>query len=683
MAKDANPYANPNAPYNVERSASGKLTERLVNTPRTITAVPREVMEDTAVTSIRDLARQTPGVTLGFGEGGNAFGDRIYIRGFDARGDIYVDGIRDPGNASREVFAVEQIEIYKGPASSIAGRGTAGGAINIITKKPNEEQNFYNVSTMFGTDHTIRTTVDVNQVISSGLAVRGNLLFHDAEVAGRDVVEDQRWGGFMSAAIRPSEDLKLTLDYYRYRTDGIPDFGVPLNKATLQPWPESGVPRSNWYGNADRDFMKNEQDIFTATAEVRLSENAKLTNRTRVGSTLVDYIATAPNAVDGAGQVSTGSPNRYQEANLVANQTDLTVKLDTLGLKHTVVAGVEVSREEVSRFSYSGLTSGKQDLYNPNPHPVWSGIIPPRTWSYDATIDTKAAYLLDTIKLNPQWSINGGVRLDHFERSQEASTAANTASREDTMWNWHAGIVYKPVPIASIYAAYGTSSNPVGSELDATGVDYGGLTGSIASLDPEQNTSFELGTKWELFNGRLLATAALFQTDKEHAREAGVGGNPNPTSTGAYRIRGIELGVQGNVTERWSVFGGLVVMETEVTDSSTPAWIGRELANVPTTQFSLLSKYKLTDKLTVGAQATYANETYAGLLAKSDAGYFLPSHWRFDALAEYKFTDSFSAQVNVVNLTNEVYYDALYRSASPFVFVAPGRAAYLTLNWKY
>ena len=271
QAKDANPYADPKAPFKVDRSGSGKFTEPLVDTPRTVTAIPKQVIDDTAVKSVRELARQVPGVTLGFGEGGNAFGDRIYIRGFDARGDIFVDGIRDPGNASREVFSVQQVEIYKGPASSISGRSTAGGAVNIVSKNPNETESFFNLSQMFGTDRTFRTVVDMNQVVGPGLAVRGSFLFHNGEVAGRDIVEDQRWAGFLSAAMKVSENLKVTLDYYRYRTDGIPDFGVPLNTSAKLPWTETGLPHGTWYGNADRDFMKNKQDVVTATVEAKLS----------------------------------------------------------------------------------------------------------------------------------------------------------------------------------------------------------------------------------------------------------------------------------------------------------------------------------------------------------------------------------------------------------------------------
>jgi catecholate siderophore receptor len=700
--KIANPYADPAAPYKVDQSASTKLTEPLLNTPKTVTTIPKEVIEDKAATSIRELARQTPGVTLGFAEGGNAFGDRIYIRGFDARGDVFVDGMRDPGNSSRETFAVEQIEILKGPSATIAGRGVTGGALNIITKKPNENHNFFDVSTMVGTDSTFRTTVDVNQVISSGAAVRANLLFHDSHVAERDDhVQDERWGGFISTVLKPTDAFKITLDYYRYRTDGVPDWGVPFDPRTKLPVTETaGVARTTWYGNANpgRDFMKNEADIVTGTAEWKLSDNAKLTSKMRWGQTLVNYLASSTEETTiGANPgnpalwtTTVHNPNRRQQTDLLGNQTDLTLKFNTFGLGHTVVAGVEISREEVTQQSYTGqVNKPLVDLFDPvavapNPNGPF-GLTSP----INRVVDTKAAYLLDTVKLTPQWSINGGIRVDNFERNDSGPVNANpnndpNGARSDTLFNWNVGIVYKPLPIASIYAAYATSANPAGNELDATGVDYGGLSTPLANLAPERNTGIEVGTKWELFNRHLLATAALFQTEKENAREAAVAGGTNPpTSTGAYRIRGFELGAQGKITERWSVYGGLVVMETEVTKSSNPNFIGRRLANVPLNQFNLLTKYKLTDKLTIGGQAIYSSEVYGGVLAVTDDFFHIPAHWRFDALAEYEFSKNVSLQLNVVNLTNELYYDALYRNNMPFAFVAPGRAGYLTLNVKY
>jgi catecholate siderophore receptor len=305
------------------------------------------------------------------------------------------------------------------------------------------------------------------------------------------------------------------------------------------------------------------------------------------------------------------------------------------------------------------------------------------------TVDTRAAFLLDTVKLGEQWILNGGVRLDHYSQVETGPVNANAnsnpnASREDQLVNWNVGIVYKPLPTGSIYAAYATSSNPVGSELDATGVDYGGLSAATAILSPTKSQAAEVGTKWELFNRHLLATAALFQTEMQNARESSpLGGTNPPTATGAYRVRGAELSLQGKITEKWSVYGGLVIMTTEVLESNNPDFVGRRLANVPLDQFNLLTRYQLTDKLAVGGQAIYSGDVYSGVFAADNTGNHIPAHWRFDLLSEYKFTEHFEVKLNVVNITNELYYDALYRSATPFAFVAPGRAGYLTLNWKY
>jgi catecholate siderophore receptor len=693
QAKDANPYANPNAPYNVERSGSGKLTEPLAKTPRTVSVIPQEVIEDKGVTSIRELARQTPGVSIGFAEGGSAFGDAVYIRGFKANNDYFVDSMRDPGNGSREIFAVQQVEIYKGPSGSIAGRGTPGGAVNIITKKPNEEYNFYNLSTMFGTDHTFRTWTDINQVITPNFAVRANLMYNHNEVANRDFAEDERWGGQFAATWRLTETFKVTLDYYRLRSDGIPDWGVPINRTTLVPWTENGLPRSTWYGNINRDYMKTEADIVTAKAEWKVMPGITITSQTRMGQNSVDYIASTPRPlVPPPDNLNINNAQRYQEVDLFAHQTDATFKFTTGAWKHTLVTGVEFSRDEVGRYNNVKLdgtalaTVTNVPIFNPDPNR------PPqphkRAFVYDATVDTKAAYIQDTIKLNEFWTINGGVRVDNFSREQVAATAAQTATREDTLVSYNLGVAFHPFPNATFYAAMATAANPIGSELDSTGATYSGLTNGTSILDPEEITGIEVGTKWQLFNKRLLATAALFQTEKRNARENNSACNDvtqvcTAASTGAYRVRGFELGAAGNITEHWSIYGGLVVMETEVTESANPAFVGRRMANIPSVQFSLLSKYRLTENLTVGGQAIYSSEVYNGFFAAGLEGYHTVPYWRFDALAEYKFTDHFSAQLNVINLTNELYYDALYQQNNAFVYVAPGRAAYLTLNWKY
>lgn len=693
-----NPYADPDAEYKINASANTKLTEPLLDTPRTVTTVPKEVLEDQKVTSLRDLARTTPGVTIGTGEGGNAFGDVLFIRGFKSSNDAYIDGIRDPGVVVRENFMIEQVEILKGPSSSISGRGTTGGAINVVTKKPQGED-FAEVSTTIGTDSTRRVTADINEAFNDTFAIRANGMWQESDVAGRDDVYDDRWGGAISAMWKPSDSFRLTADYYHLDISAMPDWGVPWDGTNGRPYTESGLPRDTFYGVLSRDFLDGNQDIATLTAEIAISDNAVLTSKLRYGETLNHYIVSIPRITDSMDpdapngeQVSVGAQSRKQSNQIVANQTDITTRFLTGGVHHTLVTGVEVSRESISRRNYQGLdleTFGADttdgcfvSIFNPDTTSCGLAGTPTLQRQADVQVDTKSIYLLDTMRFGPQWMFTGGVRIDDYEIELDNYSSNTSLDRQDTMFNWNAALTYKPASNGSIYFAYGTSTNPVGEELDAGGSAYGGLTPGTAPFAPERNKAYELGTKWELFDRNLLVSAALFQTTKENAREAtGRGANEVVTDSGEYRVRGIELSAAGKLTDALSIYGGLVLMDSEVLESRDPNNIGEKFANIAHTTFTMMAKYQLTDKLAVGGQATYQGEINAGSLAAN--GNVLPSYWRFDAMAEYQLTENIEIQVNGLNLTDETNYDALYRSGTPFVYIGPGRAGYVTINYKY
>jgi catecholate siderophore receptor len=715
-----NPYANPNAPYNVERSASGKFTEPLLNTPKTVTAVPKEVMEDQGVRDLRELARNVPGLTIGTAEGGNAFG-AFAVRGFKANNDIFMDGLRNPGNTVPDIFGIEQVEIYKGPSGGIAGRSTIGGAINLITKQPDLNFNHYELATTIGTDDTFRSTIDVNQVVTHDFAVRANLMYDQHDVSGRDITDSERWGGLLSATARVTEDLKVTLDYYHYTNEAIPDWGVPVltrsNAASLaagvpagaihKPITEFGYPRDMFVGMRGLDYFNERADIGTSIIQYKITEGLTLTNKSRIGESAVEYVATS---MEGIPDVH--HPNRDQTAEFYGNQTELNAKFTTGTFKHDVVAGLELSREKIHRSNITvtncydniapaasmGCPQGAVARPRPFPPNPYSPIdkITGRPWVYDATIDTAGLYILDTVHLSDQLIVNGGVRYDDFERDQVGLAAANTAKVQADLFSWNVGVVYKPIPISSFYAAYGTSESPIGSELDATGPEYNGLSAALVQVKPQEARAVEVGTKWELFDRRLLATAALFQTDVENART-----NPNANTIGTridrayageYRVRGIELGAAGNITKDWSVFGGLVLLDTEVlkSDDLNPQDVGRRLANIPLAQFSLMSRYQLTKDFALGGTATYGGEVYAGHLAANASNNHTVDWWRFDAFAEYEISKNWEIEVSGLNLTDELYYDAIYQAPGitgndngTFAFVAPGRAGYLTVKWKY
>jgi catecholate siderophore receptor len=756
LAADRDPYANPDAPYMATRvQASSKFPEPILNTPKSITVLTKDVLEDKNATTLKQAILSTAGVTLGTGEGGNAFGDRFFIRGFDARNDIFIDGVRDPGVSVRENFFTEQVEILRGPGSSFAGRGTTGGAINIVTKQATTEGSFYNMDTTFGTDKTKRVVLDVNQVISPTFAVRAGGLFQDAGVAGRDFVTDDRNGAFVATTWKPVDAVKVTADYVHTYLHGIPDFGVPYYRPGSPtagniytstaggPFPDFGSNRNNFYGFVNRDFFKVKQDIGTVNTEVHVTPDLVLSDKIRASRSVNDYIGTlaeSPIATIplSASTVTANPQSRYQVTSVLANQSEATYKFDTGGFRHTALGGVEVSRETSYIDKYTGLSSelttgtpftGSGSLSGVSVFAPQYTFLPFGTTPTLAglptnlSVDTKSVYAMDTANYRDLIILNGGIRFDDYTINSSGygsvggKNVFGTQSAEFGLPNFNLGLTLKPLPNGSVYAAYATSSNPVGAEFDGTSTAYGGLPpvlngGNVQIFGPEENKAIEVGTKWELFDRNLLLTAALFQTEKENAREAqnvssraaaaaiqgcsynlpaGSGNISCITAGAAYRIRGIDLGVGGKITDKWSVFGGLVLMQSEVTKSLAPSPqpllyatnVGLPLANVAHQSFSMLTKYQLNDIWELGGQAVYRSQIYGGTLLAANQGTSIPSYWRFDAFAEAKVDKHWTVKLFVNNIFNKLYYDALYQSATPFVLEAPGRAAYLVISARY
>ncbi|HVX75559.1 MAG TPA: TonB-dependent receptor [Bradyrhizobium sp.] len=746
LSADRDPYADAAAPYKVDHlQASGKFPEPLLNTPKTVTVIDKNVLQDENATSLKQAVLNTAGVTLGTGEGGNAFGDRFFVRGFDTRNDVFIDGVRDSGVSVRENFFTEQIEILRGPGSSFAGRGTTGGAINIVTKQATTEGSFYNMDTTFGTDATKRVTLDVNQVISPTLAVRAGGLFQDANVAGRNFTTDDRGGGFLALTWKPVDAVKVTADYIHTDIHGLPDFGVPYYRPSTSttaggPFPDFGVNRNSFYGFANRDFFSVQQDIGTLNTEVQINPDLVVSDKFRASHSVLNYIGTIPESPVltnplTASTLSANPQSRYQPTDVIDNQTEATYKFDTDGWHHTAVAGVEVSREISSIDKYAGLSSeavgsvfsGSGSLsgvsvFNPQytfipftSTPALTGL------PTKIAIDTTSGYLLDSANYRDFLILNGGIRYDDYNIKTSGFGTVNgvagtwgAQAADFGMPNFNLGLTLKPLPITSVYVAYATSSDPVGSEFDGTSAAYGGLApvlngNSNQIFGPMKNSAIEVGNKWELFDRHLLVSGALFQTDVTNAREsvnitsaanatpscpypAGTTGTVSCISAGAaYQIRGIDLEVAGKITDRWSVFGGLVLMKSEVTKSLVPpantalysSNVGLPLANIAHQSFSLLSKYQLNDTWELGGQAVYRSKIYGGTLLAANQGTSIPSFWRFDAFAEAKIDKHWTARFFVNNIFNKLYYLGLYQSAAPFVLEAPGRTAAVQISARF
>lgn len=711
--------------YQVEKASSPKYTAPLVDTPRSVTVIPQQVLKDTGALNMQDALRTVPGITFGAGEGGNPQGDRPFIRGFDAQGDTYLDGVRDTGSQSREIFAVENIEVSKGPNSAIGGRGAAGGSINLVSKKAHLGNSFDGGFT-WGSDQTQRYTLDGNYQFSDTAAGRLNLMSHESNVAGRDKVDYDRWGIAPSLAFGLGTDTRVNLDYYHLESNDTPDSGIPYTipkagsaaRTKSNPdKPYAGGDHSNFYG-LDRDFRKGRTDTATFAIEHDLSDSLTIKNTLRHGTSMQDYILTQPD--DSKGNVNNGSVwrranTRVSNTETTTNQTDLFGNFYVAGFKNSFSTGVEYTREEGQKSSYNvntdttprttnvapssnctpsmiGASSGYNctSLSNPTPNDPWNGAISRNYAGTDTKANTYALYVFDTLELSEQWLVNMGLRYDHFDTDYKTyNNAGTTTSKGDDTSEFvtgQFGVVYKPAPNGSIYASYATSATPPGNTLGEgqEGNPLGGTpdrNGNLlkSDMEPETTKNYEIGTKWDLLNDRLSLTADLFRTEKENARV-----QVDTTSyenAGKTRVQGIELSASGKITDKWQVFAGYAYMDSEQVDGGDlPANKinnGNELPNTPKNSASLWTTYQVTPKLTLGGGAFYVDDVY-GSVANTT---MVDSYVRYDAMAAYKLSKNVDLQLNVQNLTNETYYDKAF--STHFANQAAGRTALLSTNFHF
>ncbi|MFT0534049.1 TonB-dependent receptor [Castellaniella hirudinis] len=700
--------------YKVDEASQEKFTAPLLDTPKSVQIIPQAIIQDTNATSLEDVLRNSPGITFGAGEGGQPLADRPFIRGASSASNIYVDGIRDAGGQTREVFDLESVEVIRGADSALGGRGTGGGSIN-LTSKHAYLGNGASASLGIGTDKYLRATADGNWQFSDTSAFRLNVLGASGDFPGRDAVDYKNWGVAPTISFGLGTPTRVSLSYYHYQTKGMPDYGVPVirNTATREfPYmTDDGildVSRDTFYGLYDRDYRKTQADIGTIEIEHDFTDRLTLRNATRYGETLNDYVLTNP----GDGQVKYDAPTgeywllrgtktRWQKSTTLANVTELTGKFDTGSLKHSFNAGIEISRETTKNASYSVNTTyasacpsvfaGKMDctpLYHPNPSDPWAGSFTRSPLSLDAKSTTQAAYFFDSIQLSEQFLVNAGLRYDRYRISGNSVPRGASAPVSDEgswgMFNYQLGLVYKPAPNGSIYVSYATSSTPPnmsGGDQDSLGVSG---ANSLGDLKPEKSQTIELGTKWDLLDNRLNLTAAIFQNER---RDAQIEVDPGVyAQAGKTRVRGLELGINGQITPDWSVYGGYAYLDSELLAGAyNNVNVGDPLTNTPKHSFSLWSTYKVLPPLTIGAGAYYVGKTFGGSGQGTAGGganaTYMPAYWRFDAMAAYQVNKHLSFQLNGLNLTDKSYYS--HNNGNHHADFGPGRQVILTANLKY
>lgn len=633
--------------------ASPKFTVPLRDVPQTITVVPQRIIEEQGATSLRDILRNSPGITFQAGEGGTPAGDQMTIRGFSARTDIFIDGIRDLGGYARDAFNLEQVEIAKGPSSAVAGRGSTGGSVNLVTKTPKAEQ-ARSATFGVGTDNYLRGTIDVNQPLAKEgaaptAAFRFNAMATDADVPGRDVVTNQSWGVAPAITFGLNQPTQLTLAYQHLEQDNMPDYGLPRQVFDYDP----PVSSENYYGLTARDYERVDQDLATVTVEHHNSNGLTLRNLTRFGRTYRDSIITAPRFVSGSTDTIRRSDwkSRDQVDEVLANHTNLTAELATGAITHELSLGLEVSRERTrnhTRVEQPGVILPDTNVYSPNPDDPYTGNIERNGDRVEGTGDTLAVYAFDTVHLNDQWQVTGGLRLDDFDAKQDtvAGGVTTTTGRRDREVSGRIGVVYKPTTAGSLYAGYANSFNPSAEGLS--------LSDTLLDLEPETTRTYEVGAKWGLLDSRLSLTAALFRSEKTNARTPGLDPNDPPqVLAGKQRVDGVELSAAGRITPDWEVFAGLALMDSEIIASNNASEAGAALARTPEATFNLWTTYRLPANFTVGLGTQYMDTVYRSTTTTDS----VPDYWLVNAMAAWEATDRLTLRLNVSNLLDEEYID--------------------------
>jgi len=406
---------------------SPKFTQALRDIPQTIAIIPKEIIQLQGATTLRDVLRNVPGITFQAGEGGGGLpGDNFTMRGFSAGNDMFVDGVRDPGGYSRDAFNLEQLEVAKGPSSSIAGRGATAGAINQVTKSPGAQES-YGGSLGVGNADYRRGTLDMNQPIGNpalGTSLRLNVMWTDAAVPGRDVVENSSWGFAPSLTVGIGRPTQLTLKYQRLTQDNVPDYGLPWGASAGFPngafQATPAIDQSNFYGLRDYDFEDIQSDVATAEVSHRFGGPFTLRNVTRYSDTDRDSAITSPRP-----------PNRQLQrrtmgARNLANQTNLTASLGSGRARHDLAAGFEVSRESTTNRNSSQTTNQPQiSIVNPNPGERPLGPMPANTGNpSDTRLNLAGLYLFDTLNLGARWQLTGGARWDVVDVDYSLTTLA-------------------------------------------------------------------------------------------------------------------------------------------------------------------------------------------------------------------------------------------------------------------
>ncbi|MBN3851890.1 TonB-dependent siderophore receptor [Paraburkholderia sp. Ac-20340] len=723
--------------YQTQFVQSDLFTAPILDMAQSVAIVPKRVLDEQQAQSLQDILKNVPGITFTSGEGNLGWGDMFTIRGFSGEQSITIDGMRDAGLANRsDTFDVERVEVFKGTGTIESGVAAPGGSVNLVTKEAHLGD-AYHLSTTLGSARYRRVTADLDKQIGETSALRLNLMRHTQDVDGRAIVHDDRWGVAGSLAMGLGTPTTVTLDYLHQQDNNVPDTGVPIERGTGgQRMP--GVPSNGWYGDPDLYKDHSTTDRASIRIEHEFSDNLRISNFTRweqtdrttvlaparfnsTSGTSYGYVGTGSLVTSASGVLSYsgyaadpnlsslavlrgsnyGTSKRYD---IVANETNVNASFDTGGVHHDLVVGAEFYHErygDLPRSVMAPSTNPVMDLTNAYGTSM-SGVSTMEGTTGDyAAVSDGGVYVRDTVTLTPKWILEGAARYDRFSVKQVsgAANAHSVARSNDGAFSGRIGVTYKPLPFGSIYASYSRASQPSAVGASTNNVIYGDTSSASATLKPAVAQTWEVGSKWDLLERRLSLTGALFRTELSDSWDYGDTTSSVVRALPPKRVDGIELGVSGNITDKWSAFAGVAAMRGRITKGANA---GQRPANVPNATFNMWTTYEVTPKFSVsyGVQYVgtrrYTDNEYVGGQSNNSSTVSgasgthptyvydaekAPAFWLHSLAAHYTVSKNLSLSLNVQNLFNKFYYSAIGASLDGFqLYGVPGAGRTVLLS---
>ena len=656
--------------YRAVDSASGTKTNTpLIDVPQSISVITAQQVQDLQIRSVADVVRFLPGVSAGQGEGHR---DQINLRGNNTTADFFVNGLRDDVQYFRSFYNVERIEALKGSNAMIFGRGGGGGVINRVTKVAQLDDNRYQATVSADTFGSYYVAGDVNATLGR-VALRVNGLYEDLN-NHRDAFGGERYAVNPTLAAEIGASTRIDLGYEYIRDDRVVDRGIPsafAGSVTNPAGPLSGF-RDSFFGQRGVNNTDFEASVFNARLESRITDNLTFTatglygDYDKVYANVFAATAIVTNAVTGA---RTFGAEAYIDPTTRKNyigQANLEWRVSTGPIDHVILIGGEYTRQDSTNARTNGFpnpavigTSGSRRAtgipLTKNPVFPTFFFIPGRLGNdnrnFVSDLDQISAYAQDQISIGEKIDLIAGLRYDRFDNTVTnlfASPAPLAATRVDDLWSPRVGLVFKPVPAASLYVSYSRSFLP------QSGDQFLSFNATAATLKPEQFDNYEVGAKWDIIP-KLTLTTAVFQLDRENTRAPGpVAGQI--VQTGAQRSSGFELSLVGNIIPKLTTSLGYAYTKAEITATTTAAPNGRRVGQVPRNQLSLFNRYEVSDKLGIGATLYYQSAQFATISGATR----VPAYTRIDGAIFYKLTDKIEAQVNIENLTDKTYFPSAH-----------------------